>query len=221
MFDRGVAAVREVIPADTGGATVVLSATGEQATALTGQPGQALGQIAAVTTTVDASDSPRAPVYVLLNPGIFESLDDRGAQIVLTHELTHAMTGVTAAALTPWVVEGFADYVALASDRRPVRSSAAQVLAKVRDRGAPARLPTVADFASTRHGLGATYESAWLVFRLLGERAGDRDVVRFYELVRRGDPVEQALRNVFGMEQGELVTLWRSSLERLARSGIR
>jgi len=79
----------------------------------------------------------------------------------------------------------------------------------------------VADFASTRHGLGATYESAWLVFRLLGERAGDRDVVRFYELVRRGDPVEQALRNVFGLEQGELVTLWRSSLERLARSGIR
>ena len=52
-------------------------------------------------------------------------------------------------------------------------------------------------------------------------RAGDRDVVRFYELVRRGDPVEQALRNVFGLEQGELVTLWRSSLERLARSGIR
>ena len=102
MFDRGVAAVARSSRPTPAGPRWCLSATGEQATALTGHPGQALGQIAAVTT-----------------------------------------------------------------------------------------------------------------------RAGDRDVVRFFELVRRGGPGEQALRNVFGLEQGELVTLWRSSLERLARSGIR
>jgi hypothetical protein len=79
----------------------------------------------------------------------------------------------------------------------------------------------VADFASTRHGLGATYESAWLVFRLLGERAGDRDVVRFYELVRRGDPVEQALRNVFGLEQASSSRCGEARSNALARSGIR
>ena len=58
MLRRGVTAIRDLIPTDTGTATLVLPATAEQATALTGQPGQALGQIAAVTTTIDASDSP-------------------------------------------------------------------------------------------------------------------------------------------------------------------
>ena len=35
---------------------------------------------------------------------------------------------------------------------------------------APKALPSAEDFARGDHGLGAVYESAWLVFRMLGER---------------------------------------------------
>src|SRR5699024_7432692 len=114
--------------------------------------------IAAVTSTVDASGTKAAADYIVLNPEVFKALNKRGAQIVLSHETTHALTGATTSDMPLWVAEGFADYVALRDDDRPIRKIAAQILAKVRQDGTPDALPDADDFSSTRHGLGATYE---------------------------------------------------------------
>ena len=71
------------------------------------------------------------------------------------------------------MAEGFADYVALHDDKAPLSVSAGQILRKVKADGAPKALPSPEDFDGGEHGLGAVYEAAWMVFRMLGEQYGD------------------------------------------------
>src|SRR3546814_16131834 len=49
--------------------------------------------IAAVTTTVDGSLSPSAPVHVFVNPQMWAGLKPHGAQVVLSHEAVHVVKG--------------------------------------------------------------------------------------------------------------------------------
>ena len=69
--------------------------------------------IAAVTTTVDGSGSPDAPVHVFVNPDVTRRLRGAGAQVVMSHELVHVATDAATSAVDLWLLEGFADYVAL------------------------------------------------------------------------------------------------------------
>ncbi|MGH3499205.1 MAG: hypothetical protein ACRDP1_17250 [Nocardioidaceae bacterium] len=192
---------------------VLVPADVHQAAALLG-PGSGgstsndLGQVAAVTTTIDGSTSHAAPVEVVLNPSVFGRLGARGAQVVLSHEATHAATGVATLNLPLWVAEGFADYVALHSGLVPLRVAAGQFFAYVRAHGPPQRLPTRADFNATSHGFGRTYEEAWTAMYYLGQRFGTAHVVHFYDLVRRGLSVSQAAARTFGLSVKGLTTDW-------------
>ena len=69
--------------------------------------------IAAVTTTVDGSGSPDAPVHVFVNPDVTRGLRGAGAQVVMSHELVHVATDAATSTVDLWLLEGFADYVAL------------------------------------------------------------------------------------------------------------
>ena len=69
--------------------------------------------IAAVTTTVDGSGSRDAPVHVFVNPDVTRRLRGAGAQVVMSHELVHVATDAATSAVDLWLLEGFADYVAL------------------------------------------------------------------------------------------------------------
>jgi hypothetical protein len=215
MTSRARATVESVVPATDSDLVVVSPRTQAQMAAIVGQPRDAVEQIAAVTTDIDGDASTSDPV-VVLNPDVFASMDRRAAQVVLSHEATHALTPAVGATAPDWVVEGFADWVALREDTAPLSVSAGQILAEVAAGRGPDRLPEDADFGSTQHGLGAVYESAWLVFRLLGEEHPEADVVGFYEDVVGGRPVERALRSSFGLTLDELTDDWTRYLTKSA-----
>jgi hypothetical protein len=133
---------------------VVLPATSSLASALLGRRAGGLGNLAAVTTTIDASGSSSAPQVVVLNPDVMRALRPDAAQLVVSHEAVHAATGAAAADLPLWVAEGFADYVALRAGRVTVQRAASQLLHSVRREGPPSRLPKDEDFSGDRAGRG-------------------------------------------------------------------
>ncbi len=183
--------------------------------ALQSEPGQ-YDNIAAVTTTADGTLAPEAPVRVFVNPAVFGKLKPRGAQVVMSHEATHVATEATFTSMPTWLLEGFADFVALDDAGIPVEVAAGQILDRIREDGLPRRLPTSADLDPTATGLGATYEEAWLACRFLAQEYGTDRLVRFYRKVSAGASAEEAFRNELGTSQPRFVALWRADLARLA-----
>lgn len=183
--------------------------------AVQSQPGQ-YDNIAAVTATADGSLTPDAPVRVFVNPAVFGKLGMRGGQVVMSHEATHVATGATFTTMPTWLLEGFADFVALRDAGVPVGLAAGQILGQIRTDGLPRGLPTSKDLDPTAPGLGATYEEAWLACRFLGEEYGADRLVRFYRAVSGGSSTSESFRSVLGTTQRKFVTRWRADLARLA-----
>lgn len=178
--------------------------------------------IAAVTTAPDGSLSATATAHVFVNPDVLGPLSATGQQIVMTHEATHVATDAANSGAEPWVVEGFADWVALRDEPVPVRVSAAQVIAEVREDGVPETLPSREQLATTAAHLGAAYEAAWLVCTVLadgGDPGSGRDadrLVSFYDEVVAGADVDVTLEKVFGISQADLLARWQERLRQLA-----
>jgi len=217
MAKAALAAVDDVVGSVDGPLVVVSPPSTQVAARLLGTPEANLASIAAVSTSRDGRDGRLPDRVVVLNPEVFAGMDRRAAQIVMTHEATHVLVGgALASGAESWVVEGFADFVALHDDTADLSISAGQILRQVRDDGAPATLPSAQDFGSADHGLGAVYESAWLVFRMLGEKHGDAAVVDFYRAVIEGATVDDALRARLGESVASVTAQWRSYLTTLA-----
>lgn len=174
--------------------------------------------IAGVTSSVDGSSDAQAPVHVFLNPAVFGRLRGAGAQVVMTHEAVHVATKATASSAPFWLREGFADQIALDHAGVPVRTAAAQAIARVRDDGPPKELPTDADLSASAPGLGAAYEEAWLVCRYIAQTYGEDRLIAFYDAVHGGAPVAQALQDVLGTGVEALTRGWSQDLARLAGS---
>ncbi|MCD9197524.1 hypothetical protein [Aeromicrobium wangtongii] len=215
MATTARAAVERVLPGVDGRLTIISPRTRAQMAAIVGQESDAVAQIAAITTGLDGDPAAGQPV-VVLNPTVFATMDRRAAQVVLTHEATHALTTAVGTTGANWVVEGFADFVALRDDTAPLSVSAGQALADVRAGRVPEGLPADADFSSTGHGLGALYESTWMIFRLLARDHPDSDLVAFYQQVVGGEPVDRALQSTFGLTADELTARWRDYLTKSA-----
>ena len=210
-------AVVDVVPSTTGDVTTVSPHTQSQMALIVGQDVAEIGQIAAVTTRLDGRNGGKgAGTVIVLNPAVFSTMDRRAAQVVMTHEATHLLTGAVGSNAASWVIEGFADFVALHDDTAPLSVSAGQALAEVKDGRGPTRLPTSADFGATRHGLGAVYESAWMAFRLLGQRNGDAAVVSFYEKVLQGRSLGPSIESSFDLSTRQLTADWRAYLTKSA-----
>ena len=138
-------------------------------------------------------------MHVFVNPQVFVPLEPEGAQVVITHEATHVATVAATSPSPIWLVEGFADYVALRAQHLPLRTTAARIIALVRTAGAPRHLPDEHEFAAGAPHLEARYESAWLACRLLADSAGPgRAGGVLPRRRRRASPVEAALREHFG-----------------------
>jgi hypothetical protein len=216
MAARARTGVLEVVPHTSGTLTVVSPHTQAQMAELVGQKVSDVRQIAAVTTRLDGEGNASAGSVVVLNPAVFSTMDRRAAQIVLTHEATHLLTKAVGTRAETWVVEGFADFVALHDDSASLSLSAGQILAEVKAGDGPKHLPTASDFSATRHGLGAVYESAWMIFRMLAATYGDARVETFYTRVLGGAPLDHALKSSFGLTNAQLTTDWRSYLAKSA-----
>lgn len=173
--------------------------------------------IAAVTAGADGTLAPGTPVHVFLNPAVFRGLDEVAAQIVMTHEAVHVVTEAPLAQSTElWLLEGFADYVALRDTDLPLSRTAAQVSERVRREGVPDSLPLRTEFDSGASHLGAVYESAWLICVVLAERGGAAALVEFYDAVVRGALLEDELERVFDWSIAELTRAWQARLADLA-----
>ncbi len=217
LAEQAVTDVRRVLGGWRGRLVVEVPADQHGLTRVLGSEPGAYGEIAAVTTTVDGSQSPLAPVHIFVNPRVFDPLGPRGSQIVMSHEATHVATGAALSTMPTWLLEGFADYVALAHVDLPVTVTAGQILGQVRRAGPPRHLPGKAEFAPTNKQLGASYESAWLAARLLGERYGERRLLAFYRATERTSSTAGPFRTVLGTDQRAFTRAWREDLRRLAR----
>ncbi len=206
--------VREVVPRVEDDLTIISPRTQALTADLVGGPQSEVASIAAITTTVDGRT--RSARVIVLNPGQFATMDQRAAQVVVSHEATHLLTGAVGRTGELWVIEGFADFVALHDDTAPLTLSAGQALRQVKKDGAPKALPSAADFGRADHGLGAVYESAWMIFRMLGEHHDDATIVRFYRDVLAGTDVGQAVRRSFDLSIDQLTAQWRDYLTKSA-----
>jgi hypothetical protein len=217
-----VPAVRAVLPDWRGGLVVEVpaSAAGLDA-ALAVDPGTYAG-IAAVSATVDGTITAASPAHVFINPDLYGHLGSVGEQVVMTHEATHIATDAPVTTGMPlWLLEGFADYVALRDIDLPISKTAGQVIAQVRSDGVPDALPGPTEFDATATHLGAAYEAAWLACLLVADLAGEEALVGVYEDVRRGDDIDAALRGRVGIDQAELTTRWQDRLAALvARTAV-
>jgi hypothetical protein len=212
---RAVPQVRRVLPGWQGG--LVLEVPGSQAgldAALGAHPGD-YGGIAAVTTTVDGSRSRSSPSHVFVNPQVFDPLRPNGAQVVITHEATHVATNAATSPAPIWLVEGFADFVALSSQSLPLTATAARIIALVRRSGTPRHLPGTHEFAAGAKDLEARYESAWLACRLLARDGGTDALVGFYMSMDRGAGLGRQLHRWFGLTPAGFTRQWRTLLSHL------
>ena len=216
MARQAVVDVRKVLRAWRGKLVIEVPGSESQLESVLGATAGEYSAIAAVTTSVDGTLAPGAPVHVFVNPKVFGGLGPRGSQVVLSHEATHVATGATFTSMPTWLLEGFADFVALAHSDVPVRTAASQILLRVRDKGAPNHLPTPAELDPSAKSLGATYEEAWTVCRYLGKTYGERKMVAFYDAVDHGASTGQAFRRVLGTSQSAFVRGWRANLVSLA-----
>ena len=217
--EAAVPVVQEVLPRWPGRLVVEVPATesGLDA-ALAAAPGTYDG-IAAVSASVDGTLGPDAQLHVFLNPEVYGALDPVGAQVVMSHEATHVATEAPLTGGVPmWLLEGFADYVALRDVDLPLTTTAGQIITQVTRDGAPERLPGEAEFAQSAGHLGAAYESAWLACVVLAEAGSEDALVRLYDEVSRGQAFAARLEALFGLTEGQLTARWRQRLEQLAAS---
>jgi hypothetical protein len=216
LASQALVDVRKVLPEWRGRLVVEAPSSETQLDQALAASQEQYANIAAVTTTVDGSLVPGSPVHVFLNPRVFDALGPRGSQVVLSHETTHVATNATFAELPTWLLEGFADYVALAHAHIPVRTAASQILARIRKDGAPDHLPSASELDPTAPGLGATYEEAWLATRFIAREYGEDKLVRFYRRVSSGEDVADAFRRILGTSQSAFEKRWHADLEDLA-----
>ena len=124
---------------------------------------------------------------MFVNPDVTDGLRRVGAQVVMSHELVHVATDAVRRPVEPWLLEGFADYVALRDTRLPDRVTLGRAIAAARRDGVPDALPTAADFDTRARDLQARYEEAWLACRIIAERLGERGLVDVYDAASAGD----------------------------------
>ena len=134
----------------------------------------------------------------------------------MSHEATHVAAGAASSALPLWLLEGFADYVALRDVDLPASATAGQIIAEVRRDGLPEALPGPAEFDTASAHLGAAYESAWLACVVLAEAGGEGALADVYRAVDHGRSVDDALRVSVGFDEAELVRRWQERLSDLA-----
>lgn len=213
MATKAVQVVDRVFPDWRGPLVVEVPENEAGLDALMGQPAGTESGAAAVTAPVGGG-----PVHVLVNPDVFGSLENRGAQVVLSHEATHAATNAVGnASRPPWLTEGFADYVALRDVRLPLSTTAGQILASVRKQGPPDHLPGPAEFNSKSDTFGMEYESAWFANRLLAQLGGEDKLVQLYDRAGNTLDLDGAMRRIFGFGLADFTKQWQAALTAAAQ----
>lgn len=208
---------------------LVVPGTSAQMAEQVGQASGDVDQVAAVTDGPFDADGRAGADRVVVNPGAFARLQDRGKQVVVTHEATHVAVRATTDRPVPvWLSEGFADYVGY----RDVGATRQQVAAALLDRVAqgkgPKALPGTGDFDPSRTTIAPSYNAAWLAVCHLADRWGQDALVRFYlAAATKAQPTAEAgdadanTRAAFGSvlhtSEAAFTSSWLAYLRQLAR----
>ena len=215
--EAAVPVVRAVLPQWDGKLVVEVPGSEEALDAALGAEPGSYTDIAAVTASVDGTITPDSEVHVFVNPDVYDDLEPVGGQVVISHEATHLATDAPLTSGVPlWLLEGFADYVALHDVDLPITTTAGQIIQQVRADGAPDHLPGQPEFDQADSHLGAAYESAWVACLVLADAGGQDALVRLYEQVSRGRDLADRLGQLFGLTEAELTARWRQRLQDLA-----
>jgi hypothetical protein len=214
LAGRAVEQVDSVVEGADLALAVDVPATLDEFAQLLGAQPEQVQALAAVTIGLFGADAS----HIVLNPDVFGDLGPVAAQIVMTHEAAHVALDAAGSGMPMWLMEGYADYVALVDSGVPVEVSAAQALGRARAKGAPQRLPGPADFDTSTHGVGAAYEFAWLACRLLAAEYGRDRLLEFYRAVDVADDDGQPIQEVLGISLAEFTRQWRDYVAALAES---
>lgn len=206
--------VRRLLPGWDEPIVVEVPADGADLDRALGRPPGASRSVAAVTAPV--GENTDAPVHVFLNPDRMSTLRDLGAQVVISHEVAHLATSAAGSPAPLWLVEGFADYVALRDVRLSRALKARTLLKEVRRSGVREALPDADSFETRGRRLGAAYEAAWLACVVLADAGGERALLSLYRDADRGVDLDRALRRRFGFGVAELTAQWRDLQRELA-----
>ncbi len=210
---RGIPVVRKVLPEWGGPVVVEVPASASDLDETLGAAPGTYEGIAAVTAGVGAGTGADAPVHVFVNPEVTDGLRRAGAQVVMSHELVHVATDAVRRPVEPWLLEGFADYVALRDTRLPDRVTLGRAVEAARRNGVPEALPTATEFDTRARDLQARYEEAWLACRIIAERLGERGLVEVYEAATRDRDLDRVLDRA-GLAPVDLTATWRDELRR-------
>ncbi len=212
---RALAQLEAVLPQWRGKAVVEVPATGRGLAAALGAQEPVPEGTAGVVSPAGEGRGPRTPVHIFINGAAAGSRPHHlpSAQLVLTHELVHLATRAGDEHLPYWLLEGFAEHVALRGVQ-PGPGTAGRIAGAVRAGGVPAGLPAAADFAPGAPGVQAAYQAAWLACRALERRLGSAGLVSLHQQVRSGRSVADALRRA-GWSQEGLVRAWQAELRAL------
>ncbi len=218
--EQALVVARRVLGSRADRLVIEVPASSDALHAALGQPAGTYDSVAAVTAAADGANVPGAPIHVFINPDIFRDEGPLSDQIVLSHEAVHAVTATPASSgVENWLLEGFADYVALRDVDLPVSRTAGQVIALVRKGDLPDELPSRLDLDPGAPQLGAAYEASWLVCVTLAEHGGEEALVAFYEAVLGGADPEAALRSRFGWTIADLTHAWQDKLMSVSAIG--
>lgn len=211
---RAIPVVRQVLPRWRPSVVVEVPASAAELDDSLNVADGTYAGIAAVTAGADGSAREDAPVRVFVNPEVTGRLRGAGAQVVISHELVHVATEANTAVLDPWLLEGFADYVALRDVDLPLSTTAARASASVRRNGVPDHLPGSAEFDTAATDLEAAYEFAWLACVEVADQVGERGLVKVYGAATKGASTREGLATV-GLTLDDVLRGWQRRLRAL------
>jgi hypothetical protein len=220
MSEQALVVARRVLGSRAERLVVEVPSSSEALHAALGEPDGSYDAIVAVTSSADGANVPGTPVHVFINPDLYRDQGPVAAQVVLSHEAVHAITATsTTTGVENWLLEGFADYVALRDVDLPLSDTASQIIAQVQSNGVPDELPSRLDLDTGAPQLGAAYEASWLVCVTLAEHGGEEALVAFYEAVLGGADLEDELRKHFGWTVEDLTRVWQDKLRSVSSAG--
>jgi hypothetical protein len=235
LADRAVSRVTAVWGRDWNRRlVVVVPRNGAGMAELVGQEAGSVDQVAAVTDGPFDAEGRAGADRVVVNPTAFSTLEERGKQVVVTHEATHVAIRATTTRPVPlWLSEGMADYIGYRDVSASTEAVASALLAKVRAGKGPKSLPDAAAFDPSRTTIGPNYNAAWLAVRRIAERWGTPTLARFYREAATapagstgGDPSDaeveaataQAFASVLHTSVRAFTKDWLAYLRRLAHA---
>ena len=210
--------VREELPNGLGGSwngrvVIEVPATQRDFESVLGQPGGGYSSIAAVTHRAGTSG---AAIRIVANPKAAQ-LGSLDLQSVLEHEMVHVATRSPESPAPVWAEEGLAEWVSMKAHPDQRSDGTDELLARVRNDGAPPSFPSDREFQAGARDIALAYAEAWLACRFIADRYSESQLGRFYADLDRGDSLDEASRSTLQLSEAALTSRWREYLAQLAR----